>query len=317
MVKKSFLGIMVILIYVTGLSFCISKEAEQAIEVLKSTDAAVRRRAAVKLSGLRSREAVPSLIEALEDEDFGVRTNAADALGNLRDKRAVKPLIKILKDKNNSVRISAVVALGFIRAKEAVKPVIDVLLKDSNIGVRISAAQVLGVLGDKNAIKPLINALFQKDTRIRAQAARSLGRLKAAEAAGPLADIAEDEEEKSIRNYAIESLGEIKTAESLKTLKKLLKSKHLEIAVNAAASLGKLGENKGLNIALEGIGADDVMVRRRAVMAISYIGLKNKAVVKAIKEAAKDTDSRVRRRAEFVAKSMDIDLKEVEEKKEQ
>lgn len=313
--SKKFIALFFIMIFSSQIILAINDEARQAVEVLKSTNAAARRRAASKLARLRSRETVPALIEALEDEDFGVRTNVSDALGNLRDRRAVEPLIERLKDRNRGVRISVVLALGTIRDKRAVPSIIDVLEKDPKTGVKISAAQVLGWFGDKKAVKPLISALSEKDARIKEQAVRSLGELGAQEAAGPLADIAKNEKErKGLRIYAIEALGEIKTAESFKALKKLLKSKDMELAVIAAAAMGKHGKDKGLDIALEGINSENVAVRKQAVIAISYIGVKNKDVVEAIKKASKDSDPDVRNNAKFIAGALRIELEEKKEK---
>lgn len=316
MFKKLCIGLLAVIFLSTGLSFAVSPKAEDAMKLLKSTVPAVRRGAAARLAGMRSREAVPSLIEALEDEDFGVRTNAADALGNLRDRRAVDPLIEALKDNNRGVRISVVVALGFLRDKRAVEPLIKILKKDENEGVRISAAQVLGVLADKRAVKPLIDSLSSKEDRVRVQSAKSLGRLGATEAAGPLTKIANNSKEpKNLRISAVESLGEMNTAESMKTLKKLLKSDDIEMAINAASSLGKLGSDKGLSIALEGIESDAVNIRRKSIMAISFIGVKRDDVVQAIKKALKDEDSRVRDGAKYTVISLGIVIeKETKEK---
>ncbi|MFC2061868.1 HEAT repeat domain-containing protein [Elusimicrobiota bacterium] len=295
-------------------SFAVSEEAQSAIDVLKSTSTAERRRAAAELARLRSRESVPALIEALKDKDFGVRAGAAEALGNLRDRRAVEPLIKKLKDKDLTVRTSALIALGFIRDINAVKPVVEVLRKDDNISVKISAAQVLGVLGHNSSVKPLINILSDKDERLRAQAARSLGKLRADSAAGPLSKIAGNKKaEIKVRKAAIEALGEIKTAESLEILGNLIESDNEDIAVNAAASLGKLGEDGGIDVAIKGIDSEYTEIRRQAVLALSYIGIKDERVVEALRKAVNDDDPRVKRVAEFVVNSMKIDLSEGED----
>lgn len=310
MYRRIMILVLTVLLYSNVYSlFAISKAAQEAVEILKSTDTSARRQAAAKLASLRSRETVPALIDALKDEDAEVRTSAADALGNLRDKRAVDPLIKVLKDKNRSVRTSSIVALGFIRDKRAVKPVINVLKKDKDTGVKVSAAQVAGILGDTQAVKPLIAALTSKEERLRAQAARSLGRLPVDESAGPLIELIKNKKEKKrVKKYAIESLGEIKTAKSMNIMEKLLKSEDLELAVAAASSLGKQGNQKGLEVVLSGLISDDVKIRRDSIMGLSYIGKKNDKVEAAVRNAAKDSDSRVRSRAQFVARSLKIDL---------
>ena len=63
-----------------------------------------------------------------------------------------------------------------------------------------------------------------------------------------------------------------------------------------------------LAVALESVDSENVNIRRLAVLAFSDIGVKNKEVVAALNKAYKDKDSRVRKRVEFVANSLDIEL---------
>ncbi len=314
MVRKSIKRVILLVVMLFlgyGISLAVSKKAQDAMEVLKSTDTLARRRAAAELGRMRSSATIPALINVLGDEDAGVRASAADALGKLRDRRSVGGLIKLLRDKDRNVRISAIVALGFIKDIKSVKAIVDVMKKDSEKGVKISAAQVLGVLGDKGAVKPLITELSNDDKRVRAQAARSLGKIGAEEAVGPLIDVLDNNKESSrVRKYSIEALGEIKTAKSVKKLKAILKVDDQVMAVLAAVSLGKLGEDDGLDVVLAGVKSEDVKIRREAIMALSYIGVKNKAVEKAVKKALEDKDPRVRSRAEFVVKSLGIEIEE-------
>ena len=101
MKRKLFIVILATMFCCYADMYAMSDKAQEAVEVLKSTDTAARRQAASTLASIRSREAVPALIDALKDDDPGVRQTSAMALGNLRDKRSLKPLIKTLKDENS------------------------------------------------------------------------------------------------------------------------------------------------------------------------------------------------------------------------
>jgi HEAT repeat protein len=90
---------------------------------------------------------------------------------------SVEPLISALKCDTVDVRLDVVSALGKIGDKRAVKPLCDLLINDKESRVRASAARALGELKDQAAVTPLIGALKDSDSQVRGDAASALDSL--------------------------------------------------------------------------------------------------------------------------------------------
>ena len=109
------------------------------------------------------------IILKLEDENADVRWRAAVALGRIGDAKAVEPLIEAFKDKDSYVRDKAEEALENICADavkkigaDAVKPLIGAL-KDDNPKMRASAAKTLGKIGSRLISKPVVKFIIGVD----------------------------------------------------------------------------------------------------------------------------------------------------------
>jgi HEAT repeat protein len=78
---------------------------------LKSSEAKVRRKAAVDLGKTQNRDAVAPLLAAVQDPDLGVREEIVKSLGLLRDQSAITMLLTTIKDPAESVREESIIAL--------------------------------------------------------------------------------------------------------------------------------------------------------------------------------------------------------------
>src|ERR1035438_9026667 len=78
---------------------------------------------------------------------------------------SVEPLIRALKCNTVDVRLEVVSALSKIGDKRAMKPLCELLLNDKESRVRAFAASTLGELKDQSAVTPLIGALKDSDSR--------------------------------------------------------------------------------------------------------------------------------------------------------
>jgi len=83
-------------------------------ELIRDTDPAIRRRAALAIGRIGDARGGPSLVASLGDPDAEVRASAAFALGLLGDKSAAPTLSGSLKDESLQVRIRAIEALGLL-----------------------------------------------------------------------------------------------------------------------------------------------------------------------------------------------------------
>jgi HEAT repeat protein len=175
--------------------------------------------------------ATPSLVKALRDEDLFVRWSAARALGKIEASRrrakvpraaaskgVVDGLIRLLSDTDLDVQLAAAVALEAYGG-DAGKAT-GALATASATGdpsFRLAAIHALGEIGEpahtRSAAAQLAKAVgFQEDPRVRAEAARLLGRFgpAAQDSIGALR-VALKDPEPSVSRAASEALLNIPT----------------------------------------------------------------------------------------------------------
>ncbi|MBA3065411.1 HEAT repeat domain-containing protein [bacterium] len=190
----------------------------------------------------------------------------------------------LLKSTDSAVRINEAQRLGNERVEEAVPDLIE-LLNDKSAGVRINAAVSLSNIGDERAVEPLLKVLKNDKIRgVRVMAAQSLGRFGDKRAASALKKLAEDKDPE-MRRMAYGAMGKSEGGGEAAQLIEALKDAHWQVRQTAVDSLMELTE----------MGKTD-----------------RKAIKKAIKEARKDKDIRVKKSAEKALKRLD---KMPEEKK--
>jgi HEAT repeat protein len=147
------------------------------IQEMSSTNPTIRANVAKALNGLKSKEAVRSLISALKDEALYVRAFAAESLGASQDSNSVEPLIGLLNDPSVVVRGYAIESLGILKDTRAYDPLIRVLSEEEEGIVRRDVIVALGELGEIRAIEPLLAILLssREDEEIKELTATALG----------------------------------------------------------------------------------------------------------------------------------------------
>lgn len=244
----------------------------------------VRRAAAEALGELHDSDAVSPLVGALQHQDEEVRQKAADALGKLGDACAVAALVNALKDSNEGVRAHAVWALGAINDTGSI-PSLTTALSDRSPFVRSAVVGVLRKFGQA-AVEPLIAAPLDgnDETRWRA-AAKILGDVGDARAAGPLVDRMRTERSPSLSGYLARALRElpVPTDPSLRAWHAVANAKWEESAAMGALAIEPL---------LFAARDEDYFVRKAAIHALAQVG--DPDSIEGLAAALRDEDGDVR-----------------------
>jgi HEAT repeat protein len=197
------------------------------------------------------------LIAVLQDqsEDKHVKNVASLALQKIPDPRAIQPLIDALG--RDDAAISRPIADVLERfGPHAVPALLDVLRNSKNDGQRYWAARILGASADSQTAVPLIAALQDRSEKVRAEAARSLGRLKARQAIHPLTDMLLRDPLAQVREEAARALGEIGDEHALEALKQALGELPYEVRAGALAAMEKMGDD-AVPLFLQALDEDD------------------------------------------------------------
>ncbi|MEK7450294.1 MAG: HEAT repeat domain-containing protein [Planctomycetota bacterium] len=152
--------------------------------------------------------AVPFLITALPGGNPELQYLVCEILAELRDHQAVAPLIHILQNEKGE----------YIEALAAV------------------AARSLGYLADPAAVPSLMESLKSSDVELRYESIRTLGILRAKEAAPEIIKALNDNAltvfGRLVKCAAIEALGRLQNKEAVKELMPLIKDQTVEEAMD-------------------------------------------------------------------------------------
>ncbi|MCX5752792.1 MAG: HEAT repeat domain-containing protein [Candidatus Krumholzibacteria bacterium] len=224
------------------------------------------------------------------------RAFAAEKLGRIGSAKALPALLSIIRDVTNEdedVRGAALRALGRIRDERAIPFLIEALgYPDTWLPPRIG--EILVSVGDP-AI-PFLQAELRRNPseHVRMWSAEILGWLNAASAAAVLGDALSDISPE-VRAKAAGALGKIKDDRSVNMLLELLVSDPVPfVRVKASQALGLIGHPAVIDYLINILKDPEWWVRVRAVEALEKLG--DKAVA-ALLPALEDEDPEVRKRA--------------------
>lgn len=160
----------------------------------------------------------PSVIAALghalqNDSSPVVRALAARAFEAAGDARAVTPLLSALgRERETAVRKAIIYALARFPVPQVTAALIP-LLQDKQAEMRGMAAYALAEIADPAAAPALLNVLRKQrgddDAFARAEVARGLGRMGAAEASASLITALKQDKAPEVRRAAATALGRI------------------------------------------------------------------------------------------------------------
>ena len=122
------------------------------LELLKGDDADLRMQAALALGEQQDERAIGGLISALADDDANVRYHAIEALGKLKAREAVPALVEVIESKDFFLGFAALDALTKIGDAGVAARILPLLQDDL---LREPAINLLGQLGDDSAVAPL------------------------------------------------------------------------------------------------------------------------------------------------------------------
>lgn len=172
---------------------------EESIRALTSNDADIKREASERLIGMGS-DAVKPVIVLLEEGDASTRKEAVFILGAIGDTRAAESLTVALGDEDADVCLAATWALVKL-GSPAVPLLIDALgTKKREMLLAVETALVK--IG-KSAIPSLVEALGSRNSDIRRNSVRILGRIRDPRCADALRKARKDKDETVRREASI------------------------------------------------------------------------------------------------------------------
>ncbi len=280
-------------------------------DLLRALTPAIRLETALLLQELGSaaKTTAPALVEALRDEflelpsltgeglqDGGMptarpRNAAVNALASIGS-AAVPVLVKAASDADSQVRAGALLALSSIQplAREA-REVLQAGLKDRDTGVRLLAAVNLWRLThEAGPVLPILrDALNDPDADQSAVAALALAQIgaPARDVIPTLIERLKDPKRSAVARHALGLFG----SEATPALVRLLGDDELSAQ---AVSLLQISIRDALPLLLKALDSERATVRAAAAEALSTPGAHAARVLPALRDAARDIDSRVR-----------------------
>ena len=238
-----------------------SAETESlALSAAESRTPTVRRAAHRILAWFGYPSATEVLLRAVHDDDVRIRESALHGLALLDDDRAQDALFKSMQAEDARTRAGAIRALG-----------------TAGGGLRVTSQ--------------LIRALRDSDPWARYYACQALGRLRAEEATGPIANLLRDPAGQ-VRVAAVESLSHMESEAAMGALRAAARDPDVDVHRAAIVGLGIAQRRDSLPVLLEAATSPDAATRVVALSALSAFS--GPEVVRALAVAATDSDENVR-----------------------
>jgi len=258
---------------------------ETLVELLHGPDPDLRMQAALALGEQQDIRAAGALIKALQDEDTNVRYHAIEALGKLKATDAVDALVEIVESRDFFLAFAALEALAKI-GDARIAPRMVPLLEDELL--REPAINLLGQLGDESAIAPLTSLLntptaptdliaealaalsdrYEQQYREGAYIADLTSREISPTGIQNLLDALETPGKENLRSIAL-VLGWLKRSGVDRALTRLMG--RIDLRNEIIEALVRHGPAT-LDLLMAQLSAEDLEVRRSAVVALGRIG---------------------------------------------
>lgn len=238
------------------------------IAKLGEDNAEMREKVAVVLGLIGSADAVDVLIPLLDDPSSGVRGRVRIALAEIGGQRALSSLAERINDEAADVRAAAVRAYANLAMPGAVGSVLA-LADDPDGEVRRAAIESLGRLGDPSAAARLAGHANEEDPAIRAAAVAALGRLGGDEARDcVIAALRDPIGAVRVAAAAAEVLGPA----AVPPLLEALRDEDKDVRLQAAATLGRLHDDRALESLVAALTDESTAVRTEAARALGMLG---------------------------------------------
>jgi HEAT repeat protein len=158
-----------------------------------------------------------------------------------------------------------------MKAHKDVNGLIKALAYQKDARIRRDAARVLGELGNPRAVESLVIALKDSDWDVRRTAAWALGQISNPRAVEPLIATLGDKNE-NVRRRAAEALGKIGDPRAVEPLIAALNDKDYDGREAFAGALGQIGDARAVKPLIAALRDKDVNVPIAAARALGEIG---------------------------------------------
>jgi HEAT repeat protein len=191
--------------------------------------------------------------EVYYEDDLYDRKTGENPFSGIGDVQTIKSLIRDLRNKDSRVSETA---------KKALIPPLIKKLDDKEPRIRAAAARALGKIGGKQCIKSLTKALDDEDLRVREAAKEGL-----------LLNIikAFNDTDPQNRAAAARVLGKIGSRRGVKSLRNVLTDKDPRVRAAAAKALGQIGSKRSIRSLAKALKDEDQTVRDAAKEGLALI----------------------------------------------
>lgn len=211
-------------------------ELRTATTRLQSRSMITRARAAELLGTVGRAEAVPQLVAMLDDRSAEVRQVAARALGRIGAPDAIGPLLATIG--RPAPVPPRLVAMAVANTGLAAHPELDRVLREGSPAQRAVAAEVCGLVGASSCLQTLCELIADDpSTEVRIKATRSVGRLGLPWVGQVLIAATATGQPAGLRAVAARALGDVGHEGAAGRLAELAVDADDRVAVNASQAL--------------------------------------------------------------------------------
>jgi cyclophilin family peptidyl-prolyl cis-trans isomerase/HEAT repeat protein len=203
---------------------------------LTNADPEVRARAALAVGRLQDSTTVGALLPLLDDDVPAVREEAAFALGQIGHVSAREALEAKLGDTDHEVVALAIEALGKIGDHRSTARVAD-FLRDPDAALRRAGAVALWRLADSTVIGRLLERHDDPDPSVRYRVMYALEKINSPDQIVLIAALHQDDEDERVRAQAARTLGRQKSARATSYLLQMVDDPSVAVVINALRGL--------------------------------------------------------------------------------
>jgi len=284
---------------------------------LSDPDSEVRRLAVLAIAKVVDPQTSDLLLSALQDTDPEVQKAAVAALKQFSDPRMVQALLPLLRNQQAGIRSRALHLLESLNwhpeqpademwwhiskgqyykaavfADLAVEP-LEMVFNNGPSSASVGALEALSQIDDPRANRVLAQGLKSRDSSVcvaAIEAVRKVGGPQSVELILPLLSHANGH----VRTAAVDTLGRL-SDHPLEELRRMIKDPQWDVRRAVADALGRLRDQKAIDVLARALSDGDSDVRESAARALGNVRSRD-GIVPLIM-ALKDTNSSVRRMA--------------------
>ncbi len=240
---------------------------------------------------------IDTLVKTIKGGDGDNSRTAALSMTILPQKYAVPPLLKLTRYRHPYVKQNAAWALSFFHDDEMISNRLQSLLKDKNADVRRAAVFALKRLGSMQAVSTLMDMIkTETNVGVKYEIAKTLGALRDRSAAFTLAEVLNKEKSWYVKGACVEALGQLGGNIAMNALSNVLVTDAGEVASyardKAAWALAAMGE-KAIPRLSNALRDNEEVTRRRAGWAMIKIGIPAApALVSMLRDVNRETRER-------------------------